>query len=63
MEGTLYEVLIHELCNGPRNFTKLMKPPIAVLRMEDRIIAIYLNGLINVSYTYVECRKKVSASC
>ena len=28
------------LCNGPRKFTKLMKSPIAILRMEGHIIAI-----------------------
>ena len=41
--------LPNDLCCGPRKFTKLMKPPIAILRLDGHIdIAIYIDGLINV---------------
>ena len=41
-----FSVLPNELSSGPRKLTKLTKPPIAVLRSEGIIIAIYIDDLI-----------------
>ena len=35
------------LSSGPRKFTKLTKPPIACLRIEGVIVAIYIDGIID----------------
>ena len=48
-------VLPNNLSCSPRKFTKLMKAPIATLRLDGHIIAIYIDGLINVGLTFDEC--------
>ena len=40
---------------GPRNFTKLTKPPIARLRIEGVIVAIYIDDIIVIGDTYDKC--------
>ena len=40
---------------GPRKFTKLTKPPLAVLKLEGIITAIYIDDLIIIGETYEEC--------
>ena len=55
-------VLPNGLCCGPRKFTKLMKPPIATLRLDGHIIAIYIDDLINVGLTFDECVENVITS-
>ena len=42
-KGQLYKSLVlpNGLCSGPRKFTKLMKPSIAILRIEGHIIVTY----------------------
>ena len=55
-------VLPNGLCCGPRKFTKLMKPPIATLRLDGHIIAIYIDDLINVALTFDECVENVITS-
>ena len=50
-----FVVLPNELSSGPRKFTKLTKPPLAVLRLEGIIIAIYIDDLIILGETYEEC--------
>ena len=47
-------VLSNGPCCGPRKFTKLMKPSIATLRLDGLIIAIYVDELINVGFTFDE---------
>ena len=41
--------------SGPRKFTKLTKPPIACLRIEGVIVAIYIDDIIVIGDTYEEC--------
>ena len=54
--GQLHKFLVvpNGLCSEPRKFTKLMKPPNSILRMEGHIIAIYIDDLINVGHTFDE---------
>ena len=49
-ENQLYKFLVlpNGLCCGPRKFTKLMKPPIASLRIDGHIIEIYIDDLKSV---------------
>ena len=63
-KGQLYKFLVfpNGLCSGPRKCTKLMKPPIAILRVAGHIIAIYIDDLINVRLTYKECLDNIEAS-
>ena len=46
-------------CHGPRKFTKLLKPPLAHLRMMDHIIASYIDDLINIGADFQECTENV----
>ena len=55
-------VLPNGLCCGRRKFTKLMKPPIATLKFDGHIIAIYNDDLINVGLTFDECVENVITS-
>ena len=48
-----FVVLPNGLSSG--KFTKLTKPPIAVLRLEGIIIAIYIDSFIILGETYEEC--------
>ena len=48
-------VLPNGLSSGPRKFTKLTKPPIACLRIEGVIVAIYIDDIIVIGDTYEEC--------
>ena len=41
---------------------KVHETPIAILRMEGHIIAIYIDDLINVGHTFDECCKNIDAS-
>ena len=49
-KNQLYKFLVlpNGLCCGSRKFTELMKTPIATLRLDGHIIAIYIDDLINV---------------
>ena len=42
------------LCCGPRKFIKLREPPIATLRLNGHILAIYIDDQINVELTLDE---------
>lgn len=44
------------LCSGLMKCIKLMKFPVTVYRRKCHVIAIYIDGLINVGYTHGECR-------
>ena len=63
-KNKLYKFLVlpSGLCCGPRKFTKFMKPPIATLRLDGHIIAIYIDDLINVGLTFDECVENVITS-
>ena len=60
-KGELYRFLVC-LSSRPRKFTKLMKPPIATLRINGCIVAIYTHDLINVGATFQEIADNVMAS-
>ena len=62
-KNQLYKFLVipNDLCCGPRKFTKLMKPPIATLRLDVHIISIYIDDLINVGLTLDEYVENVIA--
>ena len=63
-KNKLYKFLVlpNGLCCGPRKVTKLMKPPIATLRLDGHIIAIYIDDLINDGLTFDECVENVITS-
>ena len=63
-KNQLYKFLVlpNGLRCGPRKFTKLMKPPIATLKLDGHTIAIYIDDLINVGLTFDECVENVIAS-
>ena len=48
-------MLPNGLASGPKKLKKFTKPPIAVLRLEGIIIAIYIDGLIIAGETYGKC--------
>ena len=50
-----FVVLPNGLSSGPRKFTKLTKPPIACLRIEGVIVAIYIDDIIVIGDTFEEC--------
>ena len=50
-----FVVLPNGLSSEPRKFTKLIKPPIACLRIEGVIVAIYIDDIIVVGDIYEEC--------
>ena len=62
-KGQLFKFLVlrNGLCNGTRKFTKLMKLPAIILRMEGHIFAICIDDLINVSHKFDECSKNIDA--
>lgn len=47
-DGVLYQFtcLPNGLCSGPRKFTKLLKPPLAVLRSSQCLVSGYIDDLI-----------------
>ena len=40
---------------GPRKFTKLTKPPLALLRMQGYPVAIYIDDIISIDQSLEEC--------
>ena len=61
--GQLYKFLVlpNGLCSEPRKFTKLMKPPNSILRMEGHIIAMYIDDLINVGHSCDQYYKSIDS--
>ena len=61
LQGKLYKFtcLPNGLCSGPRKFTKLLKPPLAELRLDYIKIAAYIDHLITPAYSFVICFKNV----
>ena len=43
------------LSPGPRNFTKLTKPPLAMLRMQGYTVAVYIDDIIAIDQSFEEC--------
>ena len=54
LQGKLYKFtcLPNGLCSGPRKFTKLLKPPLAELRLDYVKIAAYIDDLITLAYSF-----------
>ena len=54
LRGKLYKFtcLPNGLCSGPRVFTKLLKPPLAKLRLDYIKIAAYIDDLITLSHSF-----------
>ena len=50
-----FVVLPNGLSPGPRNFTKLTKPPLAMLRMQGYTAAIYIDDIITIDQGLEEC--------
>ena len=50
-----FVVLPNGLSSGPQKFTKFTKPPIACLRIEGVIVAMYIDDIIIIGDTYEEC--------
>ena len=48
-------VLPNGLSPGPRKFTKLTKPSLAILRMQGYTVAIYINDVIAIDQSFEEC--------
>ena len=61
LRGKLYKFtcLPNGLCSGPRVFTKLLKPPLAKLRLDYIKIAAYIDDLITLAYSFNICFKNV----
>ena len=50
-----FVVLPNGLSPGPRKFTKLTKPPLAILRMQGYTVAIYIDDIIAIDQSFEEC--------
>ena len=59
--GKLYKftVLPNGYTGGPRKFTKLMKPPLATLRIDGATLAAYIDDIFNAEKSYQACRWSV----
>ena len=61
-QGKLFKFtcLPNGLCSGPRKFTKLLKPPLAYLRVQElMIISAYIDDLFTQDDTFEGCFKNV----
>ena len=54
-----FTCLPNGLCSGPRKFTKLLKPPLAKLKLDYIKIAAYIDDLIILPYSFDICFKNV----
>ena len=50
-----FVVLPNGLSPGPRKFTKLTKPPLAILRMQGYTVAIYIDDIVAIDQSFEEC--------
>ena len=50
-----FVVLANVLSPGPRKFTKLTKPPLALIRIQGHTVAIYIDDIISVYDTFESC--------
>ena len=50
-----FVVLPNGLSPGPRKFTKLTKPPLAILRMQGYTVAVYDDDIIAIDQSFEEC--------
>ena len=50
-----FVVLANVLSPGPRKFTKLTKPPLALIRIQGHTVAIYIDDIISLYDTFESC--------
>jgi len=50
-----FTCLPNGLCSGPRKFTKLLKPPLAELRINQVVVSGYIDDLITLGQSFYEC--------
>ena len=50
-----FVVLPNGLSPGPRKFTKLTKPPLAILRMQGYTVAICIDDIVAIDQSFEEC--------
>ena len=62
LQGKLYKFIYlpNRLCFGPRKITKLLKPPLAELRLDYVKTAAYIYDLVTSAYSLDICFKHVS---
>ena len=49
-----FVVLPNGLSSGSQKFTKLTKPPLAMLRMQEYTVAIYIDDIIAIEQSFEE---------
>ena len=59
--GKLYQFtrLPNGLCSGPRKFTKLQKPPLSYLRLQQVTVAGFIDDLITLGRSFVKCERNI----
>ena len=59
--GKLYQFtcLPNGLCSGPRKFTKLLKPPLSYLRLQQVTVAGFIDDLITLGRSFVKCERNI----
>lgn len=59
--GKLYKFtcLPNGLCSGPRKFTKLLKPPLSTLRLQQVTVAGFIDDLITVAESFIQCERNI----
>ena len=60
--GKLYQFtsFLNGLCSGPRKFTKFLKPPLSLLRLQEVTVAGFIkNDLITLGKNFVECERNI----
>ncbi len=64
-DGSLYQftVLPNGYSPGPRKFTKLLKPPLSVLRLAMVTIAAYLDDMFTTNKSYQGCMDNIQKIC
>ena len=50
-----FVVLQNDLSPGPRKFTKLTKQPLALLRIQEHTVGIYIDDILSVDDTFESC--------
>ena len=59
--GKLYQFtsLPNGLCSGSRKFTKLLKPRLSYLRLQQVTVAGFIDNLITLDRSFVECERNI----
>ena len=54
-----FTCLPNGLCSGPRKFTKLLKPPLSYLRLQQVTVAEFIDDLITLGRSFAECERNI----